>query len=118
MTDGVFAAELDDFLASELGSDGYSGVDIRKSISKLEIIIKATKTQNVIGDKGARIKEIKSLIMERFPHLAQTKVELFAERIGFRGLCAVAQAESLRYKLIGGLVVRRCSMICAGFSTY
>jgi len=34
-------------------------------------------------------------------------VELFAERVANRALCAMAQAESLRYKLLGGLAVRR-----------
>ena len=35
-------------------------------------------------------------------------VELYAEKVNNRGLCAIAQAESLRYKLLGGLAVRRC----------
>lgn len=34
-------------------------------------------------------------------------VELYAEKVATRGLCAIAQAESLRYKLTGGLAVRR-----------
>lgn len=34
-------------------------------------------------------------------------VELYAEKVANRGLCAIAQAESLRYKLLGGLAVRR-----------
>ena len=34
-------------------------------------------------------------------------MELYAEKVANRGLCAVAQAESLRYKLLGGLAVRR-----------
>merc|ERR1712029_840334 len=34
-------------------------------------------------------------------------VELYAERVANRGLSAIAQAESLRYKLLGGLPVRR-----------
>lgn len=34
-------------------------------------------------------------------------IELYAEKVATRGLCAIAQAESLRYKLIGGLAVRR-----------
>lgn len=34
-------------------------------------------------------------------------MELYAEKVNNRGLCAVAQAESLRYKLLGGLAVRR-----------
>ena len=31
----------------------------------------------------------------------------YAEKVATRALCAIAQAESLRYKLIGGLAVRR-----------
>lgn len=34
-------------------------------------------------------------------------MELYAEKVNNRGLCAIAQAESLRYKLLGGLAVRR-----------
>ena len=31
----------------------------------------------------------------------------FSSQVANRGLCAVAQAESMRYKLLGGLAVRR-----------
>jgi len=34
-------------------------------------------------------------------------LQLYAEKVATRGLCAIAQCESLRYKLIGGLAVRR-----------
>ena len=34
-------------------------------------------------------------------------IQLYAEKVAARGLCAIAQCESLRYKLIGGLAVRR-----------
>lgn len=40
---------------------------------------------------------------------APDSVELYAERIEHRGLCAMAQAESLRYKLLKGLAVRRAA---------
>lgn len=40
----------------------------------------------------------------KFP---ENGVELYAEKVNNRGLCAIAQAESLRYKLLGGLAVRR-----------
>lgn len=33
--------------------------------------------------------------------------KLYAERVANKGLCAIAQCESLRYKLLGGLAVRR-----------
>jgi small subunit ribosomal protein S3e len=36
-------------------------------------------------------------------------IELFAERVPIRGLCAQAQCESIRFKLEGGLVVRRAA---------
>ncbi|CAI9769348.1 unnamed protein product [Fraxinus pennsylvanica] len=34
-------------------------------------------------------------------------MEFYAEKVNNKGLCAIAQAESLQYKLLGGLVVRR-----------
>merc|ERR1711964_49010 len=39
--------------------------------------------------------------------MGENSVELFAERVENRAMCAMAQAESLRYKLLGGLVVRQ-----------
>merc|ERR1712218_544194 len=77
VADGVFKAELNEFLTRELAEDGYSGVEVRVTPTRTEIIM-ATRTQNVL-----------------------------AEKVQTRGLCAIAQAESLRYKLIGGLAVRR-----------
>ena len=86
----------------------------------------ATQTQSVLGDKGRRIRELTSLVQKRFKFEPGT-VELYAERsvaacclpcsfadmvlarcsVANRGLCAVAQAESLKYKLLGGLAARR-----------
>merc|ERR1712216_884095 len=71
-----------------------------------EVIIRATRTQNVLGEKGRRIRELTSVVQKRFG-FAKQGVELYAERVNNRGLCASAQAESLRYKLLGGLAVRR-----------
>ncbi len=47
------------------------------------------------------------MVQKRF-NFPPDSVELYAEKVSDRGLCAVAQAESLRYKLLGGLAVRRC----------
>merc|ERR1712201_51709 len=63
-------------------------------------------TQNVLGEKGRRIRELTSVVQKRF-NFPEGSVELYAEKVATRGLCAIAQAESLRYKLIGGLAVRR-----------
>lgn len=59
------------------------------------------------GEKGRRIRELTSAVQKRF-NFPKDTVELYAEKVANRGLCAVAQAESLRYKLLGGLAVRRC----------
>jgi ribosomal protein S3 len=72
---------------------------------RTEIIIRATRTQNVLGEKGRRIRELTSVVQKRFS-FPEGSVELYAEKVANRGLCAVAQAESLRYKLVGGLAVR------------
>lgn len=112
--DGIFYAELNEFLTRELGEDGYSGVEIRVTPLRTEIIIRATRTQNVLGDKGRRIRELTSLVQKRF-NFPEDNVELYAERVQNRAMCAIAQAESLRYKLLGGLPVRRA---CSGVVRY
>jgi len=106
VADGVFYAELNELLQRELAEEGYSGVEIRVTPARTEIIIRATRTKNVLGEKGRRIRELTSIVQKRFD-FPENAVELFAERVADRGLCAIAQAESLRYKLLGGLAVRR-----------
>jgi small subunit ribosomal protein S3e len=64
------------------------------------------RTQNVLGEKGQRIRELTSVVQKRFS-FDDGAVELYAERVQNRGLCAQAQAESLKFKLLGGLAVRR-----------
>jgi len=104
--EGLFRAELNEFLMRELAEDGYSGLEIRVAPNRTEIIIMATRTQNVLGEKGRRIRELTAVVTKRFG-FAPGSIELYAEKVGVRGLCAIAQAESLRYKLVGGLAVRR-----------
>ena len=106
VADGIFYCELNEFLTRTLAEDGYSGVEVRMTPIRTEIIIRATRTREVLGEKGRRIRELTSLVQKRFG-FPENSVELFAERVENRGLCAMAQAESLRYKLLGGLAVRR-----------
>jgi len=112
--DGVFYAELNSFLSRELAEDGYAGVEVRKTPMRTEIIIRATRTQNVLGEKGRRIRELACLVQRRFG-FPKENVELYAERVQNRALCAIAQAESVRYKLLEGLAVRRA---CYGVLRY
>jgi small subunit ribosomal protein S3e len=106
VADGIFYAELNELFRRELGEDGYAGVEVRVTPMRTEIIIRATRTQNVLGENGRRIRELTALVQKRFK-FPEGSVELFAEKVANRGLCAMTQAESLRFKLQGGLAVRR-----------
>jgi len=111
---GVFQAELDHFFQKELAEDGYTGLEVRTGPNKTEIIVQATKTTNILGEKGRRIRELTSVVQHRF-HMGEGELEIYADKVQNRGLSAVAQCESLRYKLLGGLPVRRA---CYGVLRY
>ncbi|CAE7699859.1 RPS3C, partial [Symbiodinium microadriaticum] len=106
VADGVFYSEVNELFSRELAEDGYAGVEIRVTPLRTEIIIKATRTQDVLGEKGQRIRELTSVVQKRF-NFKEGGVDLFAERVANRGLCAQTQTESLKYKLLGNLAVRR-----------
>lgn len=89
MADGVFKAELNEFLRRELAEDGYSGVEVRVTPSRTEIIILATRTQNVLGEKGRRIRELTSVVQKRF-NFAEGSVEV----------------SSIHYKKKNGIIAR------------
>uniref|UniRef100_A0A2I3H0V8 KH type-2 domain-containing protein n=1 Tax=Nomascus leucogenys TaxID=61853 RepID=A0A2I3H0V8_NOMLE len=90
----------------KLAEYGYSGVEVRVTPTRTEIIILATRTQTILDEKGRRIRELTAIVQKRFG-FPEGSVELYAEKVATRGLCAIAQAESLRYKLLGGLANRR-----------
>uniref|UniRef100_A0A0X3P9S5 40S ribosomal protein S3 n=2 Tax=Schistocephalus solidus TaxID=70667 RepID=A0A0X3P9S5_SCHSO len=102
---GVFKAEVDEFLRRELAEDGYSGVRVRSNERRTEIIISATRVQSVLGDQTRRIRELISLIKKRTR--SNKNIEVFLEKMMARSLSATTQAESLRFKLTGGLPVRK-----------
>merc|ERR1712072_27193 len=79
VADGVFTSELNQFLERELCEDGYAGVEVRVTPTRTEVIISATRTKNVLGEKGQRIRELTSPVQKRFRFPPNT-VELFAER--------------------------------------
>ena len=91
----------------------------------------ASRSQSVLGERGRRIKKLTSVVQKRvgfddgtvevcFSLLSyisflssslsvvrNSPFQLYSEKVSNLGLCAVAQCESLRYKLVGGLAVRR-----------
>jgi len=104
--DGVFYAELNDLLSKELAESGYAGCEVRVTPTSTEVIIRATKTADVVGEKGQNIRELTALVTKRFKFKPGT-LQLVAEKVKNHGLSALAQAEAVRYRLTEGLSVRR-----------
>ncbi len=81
VADGVFYAELNELLTRELAEHGYSGVEVRVTPIRTEIIIRATRTQNVLG-KGQttcrRVLEIRPvrLVAGQLCNLAHWSVQV------------------------------------------
>jgi hypothetical protein len=50
VADGVFYAELNELLTRELAEVGYAGVEVRVTPLRTEIIIRATRPQDVLGE--------------------------------------------------------------------
>merc|ERR1719251_341060 len=106
--DGVFYAELNDFLAEELAEDGYSGCEVRVTPTRTEVIIRATRPRQVVGEQGRRVREITALVQKRF-QFQKGQIILFAEKIRNKGLSALAQAQAAKFRLLQGLSVRRAA---------
>lgn len=101
--DGVFFAEINEFLRRMLAEDGYAGVEIKPRPECTQIVIKCTKTPEVVK----RIPYIQKLLQLRHNFDKDDAIKVFAEKVQPRGLSARAQAQSICYKLKGGLAVRR-----------
>ena len=69
-------------------------LQVRVTPTRTEIIIMATRTQNVLGEKGRRIRELTSVVQKRF-NFPEGTVELYAEKVQTRGLCAIAQVQAV-----------------------
>ena len=108
VADGVFQAELNEFLERTLGMEGYAGIEVRATSMSTEIRIKATKAKEILEKSGRKVRELKSLIEKRYNfNDIDNKVELAIKPLPYdRNLCASAQAENLKYKLLGGTPVR------------
>ena len=108
VADGVFQAELNEFLAKCLGMDGYAGIEVRATSMSTEIRVRATKVDELLEKQARKVREIKSLIEKRYNFNDQdNKVELAIKSLNYdRNLCSAAQAETLKVKLLNGTPVR------------
>jgi len=100
--DGLFYAEVNEFLRRYLSVDGYAGVELKQKPDCVQVVIKCTKTPEIVK----KIPEIQKLLQLRFKYPPEG-IKIFAEKVQPRGLSARAQAQSICYKLTQGVAVRR-----------
>lgn len=108
VADGVFQAELNEFLTRTLGMEGYAGIEVRATSMSTEIRVKAAKAKEILEKSARKIRELKSLIEKRYNFNDEdNKVELSIKPLAYdKNLCAAAQAETLKFKLLNGTPVR------------
>lgn len=108
VADGVFQAELNEFLTKTLGQEGYAGIEIRATSMNTEIRVRAAKCQDLLNKGTRKIKEIKSLIEKRYNFNDEdNKVDLSIKPLPYdKNLSAAANVETLKFKLLSGTPVR------------
>uniref|UniRef100_A0A8C8WKZ3 KH type-2 domain-containing protein n=1 Tax=Panthera leo TaxID=9689 RepID=A0A8C8WKZ3_PANLE len=82
---GLFKAGLNEFVTWELAEDGSSRGEVLVTPTRTEIIILATRTQNVLGEKGRWIQELTTVVQKRFGS-PESNVELYAKKVATGGL--------------------------------
>jgi small subunit ribosomal protein S3e len=108
VADGIFNAEVHEFLSQALSSYGYGGVTIKASQVKTVILPKiVTSNDRRISDR--ELNEISMLLQKRFG-FPEGKLKVVVDPIQNRGLSASAQVENLKASLLEGLSVRFCAM--------
>lgn len=100
--DGLFYAEVNEFLRRYLSVDGYAGVELKQKPDCVQVVIKCTKTPEIVK----KIPETQKLLQLRYKFPPEG-IKIFAEKVQPRGLSARAQAQSICYKLTQGVAVRR-----------
>jgi len=108
VADGVFQAELNEFLCRTMGVEGYAGIEVRATSMSTEIRVRAADCKTLLNEKSRKVKEIKSMIEKRYNfNDGDNKLEFSVKPLPFeRSLCAAANVETLKYKLLGGTPVR------------
>ncbi|OAF70637.1 hypothetical protein A3Q56_01613 [Intoshia linei] len=101
---GLRHAEVDELIKRELSEYGYSHCELLQLKDTLQVIIHLTKVQGLMSDDRIFLTELQIFMQKRFN---LEKIEINVAQVKPRGLCAVAQCESLKYKLKGGLMARR-----------
>lgn len=109
VADGVFRAEIHELFAKMLSSAGYAGLTIKTIASKIKITVKVVNKQDALGQNGIRGNELEALVEKRFG-FDSGRIEISFETVRDKSLCASAQAEFLKAKLLQGAPARSAAM--------
>ncbi|MFX1415470.1 MAG: 30S ribosomal protein S3 [Promethearchaeota archaeon] len=96
--------KIDEFLARELNSAGYGGVEIRKMPMKTEVVIHASRPGVVIGRRGSKIRELTEILESEF---GVQNVQVEVSEIENPWLNAQVMASRLARQLERGVRFRR-----------
>jgi len=96
--------KIDEFLAKELNSAGYGGVEIRKMPTRTEVIIHASRPGVVIGRRGSKIRELTDILEHDF---GINNVQVEVAEIENPWLNAQVMASRLARQLERGVRFRR-----------
>ena len=95
---------IDEFLAKELNSAGYGGVEIRKMPMRTEVVIHASRPGVVIGRRGSKIRELTEILESDF-QVSNVQVEV--SEIENPWLSALVMSSRLARQLERGVRYRR-----------
>ncbi|KAJ7055600.1 hypothetical protein C8F01DRAFT_1234466 [Mycena amicta] len=71
---------------SEFTEEGYSGCDVRVTHARTEIIIRATHTQEVLGERGRPVSQAHRPHHQAFQVPRKLSLELYVEKVQYGGL--------------------------------
>lgn len=109
VADGIFNAELHEYLMKALKDYGYGGVTVRASAKKTKIMPKLARGKEKKTVSPQLKAEITRHLVKRFG-FDDGSLKLEFDTIQARGLCAAAQCESLVEQMASGKSVRFCAM--------
>uniref|UniRef100_A0A6B2FZU4 Small ribosomal subunit protein uS3 n=1 Tax=Myxobolus squamalis TaxID=59785 RepID=A0A6B2FZU4_MYXSQ len=103
---GLLYAEITTFFQRALSEDGYVGLEIRPRGVNTDIVLMVTRPQNIVGEKGRKIRELTALVQRKFKYEPE-RLRIYVDPIKNRNLSSAAQCEALKFKLAKGIPVRR-----------
>merc|ERR1712072_1291158 len=109
VADGVFHAELHEFFGRILADYGYGGMEVRSSEARTDITVRVVTKDDTSKDFQRKHNELTSLIQKRYG-FEDNHVNIKFDPIRNKGLCASAQAEMLKTKLLKGIAVRTAAL--------